>query len=58
MPRDRMNANSEIKLMDTSRAGMRSSAPRKLMGMPSITQKASRTFMNSPRASVTSVSPR
>ena len=52
-----MNANSEIMLIDTSVAGRNSIAPRNEIGMPRVTQNASRISRNSPRQSSTSIRP-
>ena len=44
-------------LMDTPVDGMNSSEPTKLIGMPSVTQNASRISRKSPRQNTTSRSP-
>ena len=41
-PSTRMNANSDIRLIETPRPGISQIAPRKLMGIPRLTQKARR----------------
>ena len=58
MPTARMNANSEIVLMDTSKARAPARAPRKEMPIPAATHTASRISRNSASAVRTSSSPR
>ena len=41
-----MNANSEIMLIDTSSAGISQNVPRNEIGMPRLTQNASRKRRN------------
>ena len=57
MPSAMMKANIEIMLMDTPTSGRNSIAPRKAVGMPSVTQKARRASRNSPSSTSTSTSP-
>ena len=49
IPSARMNANRESMLIEASRPGISSSAPRNDIGMPSITHMASLICRNSPR---------
>ena len=47
MPSTRMNANSDIMLIETSNTGISAIEPRKDTGMPSVTHSASRRRRNS-----------
>ncbi|GIT05259.1 MAG: hypothetical protein CM1200mP29_06700 [Verrucomicrobiota bacterium] len=47
MPSTTINANSEIMLIDTSSEGISQNVPRNEIGMPRLTQKASRKRKNS-----------
>ncbi len=58
MPSVTMNAKSEIMLMETSTAGRKSSEPMKLIGIPSITQKAKRASRNKPSTRRTRIRPK
>jgi len=53
-----MNAKSEIMLIDTPSIGMKSRVPRKLMGIPIVTQNASRSSRKMPSTMSTRIRPR
>ncbi len=57
MPNTIIKANREIMFMDTSNLGKSISPAMKEMGIPRVTQKASRTLRNSPRRMLTRTRP-
>ena len=57
IPSTTMNANSEIRLTETSFQGMKITAPRNEIGMPSDTQPARRSLKKSDSTSSTSAKP-
>ena len=57
MPSVTMNAKRLIMLIDTSAVGRKSIEPAKLIGMPKVTQKASRGARKSPSTKSTSTRP-
>ncbi len=58
MPSAMMKAKSEIMLIVTPKNGRNRNAPRKETGIPSVTQKATRTSRKSPSRTSTRTSPR
>ena len=52
-----MNENRDIMLIDTSKTGITAIAPRNEIGMPIVTQNASRSRMNNASTTKTSTSP-
>ena len=52
-----MNANSEMTFTETSSPGIRAIAPRNEIGMPRLTQKASRSSRNSASTMKTRANP-
>ena len=57
MPSTMINANSVIMLTDTPSVGISISAPMNEIGMPIVTQKATRSSRNRPRQIMTSARP-
>ena len=57
IPSTRTNANSEIMLTETPKAGISAMAPRNESGIPRLTQKASRSSRKSASATNTSTNP-
>ena len=57
IPSTRVKANSEMTLADTSSDGIIAMAPRNEIGMPRLTQKASRSSRNSVSTMKTSTNP-
>jgi hypothetical protein len=58
MPSAMMNANIEIMLIEMSNMGRNSIAPRNEVGMPTVTQNASRSSRKSPSTTSTMQRPR